>query len=110
MLATVTLEGEREDSLRRAETQDGAQWVERLLESSPEQRSDRHQMESSPTPVRDHVAEFRVDDDGTSTVVWTAEFEPTLVDFRTIGNIRAFLKAGLAAIEDLHRPVLKYTS
>ena len=83
-----------------------------LTESAPGQRVYRYRIESSPIPVRDYVAEFRVDDngDGTSTVVWSAEFEPTVTDFRTVENIRDFLKTGLGAIVDLHRPVLKYTS
>ena len=98
--------------LRYARSQDGEFAVERLIESAPERRFYRYRLVPSPAPVRDYVAKFRVDDigDGTSTVAWSAEFEPTLDDFRTIGNIRAFLKAGLAAIVDLHRPVLKYTS
>ncbi len=112
MLAKVTTEGERENSLRRVETQDGEHWVERLTESAPGQRFYRYRIETSPMPVRDFVAEFRVDDngDGTSTVVWSAEFEPTVTDFRTVENIRAFLKSGLGAIVDLHRPVLKDSS
>jgi hypothetical protein len=48
-------------------------------------------------PVRDYVAGLRVEDngDGTSTVVWSAEFEPTSTSFRTIEEIGEFPKSGL---------------
>lgn len=110
MLASVTLEGEGQDVSRRARSHDGELTVERLLESAPERRSYRYRIVSTPAPVRDYAAEFRVEDngDGTSTVVWSAEFEPTVKDFQTTEIIRSFLKAGLAAIVDLHRPVLKF--
>ena len=109
MLAKVTSEGERKGALRWIEGRDGSRQTERLLESSSEQRFYRYRMESSPMPVRDYVAELRVEDngDGTSTVVWSAEFEPTLEDFRTSEIIRDFLKVGLSSIEALQPRVLK---
>lgn len=109
MLAKVTTEGEGEGAVRMAEGRDGTRQTERLLESSLEQRFYRYRMESGPTPVRGYVAELRVEDngDGTSTVVWSAEFEPTLTSFRTIEEIQEFLKSGLDSIVHLHRPVLK---
>jgi mxaD protein len=111
MLARVTTEGEGEGegALRMVEGRDGTRQTERLLESSPEQRFYRYKMESGPMPVRDYVAELRVEDngDGTSTVVWSAEFEPTTTSFRTIEEIQEFLKSGLDSIVHLYRPVLK---
>ena len=109
MLARVTTEDDGEGALRTAEGQDGMRQTERLLESSPEQRFYRYRLESSPMPVRDYVAELRVEDngDGTSTVVWSAEFEPTMTSFRTIEEIDEFLKSGLDGIAHLHRRVLK---
>ena len=109
MLARVTTEGEGEGALRTAEGRDGTRQTERLLESSLEQRFYRYTMESGPMPVRDYVAELRVEDngDGTSKVIWSAEFEPTLTSFRTIEEIQEFLKSGLDSIVHLHRPVLK---
>jgi hypothetical protein len=109
MLAKVTSEGEAEDSLRFAETRGGARQTERLIKGDPGQHFYRYRMESSPMPVRDYIGELRVEDngDGTSTVVWSAEFEPTLSGFRTVEEIRDFLKVGLQSIADLHRRVLR---
>jgi len=109
MPATVTSEGETEGSLRFAETRDGARQTERLIKSAPEQFFYRYTLESGPMPVRDYAAELRVKDDGdnASTVVWSAEFEPTLTDFRTVEQIRDFLKVGLRSIVVLHRRVLR---
>lgn len=109
MLARVRTEGEGEGALRIVEGRDGTRQTERLLENSREHRFYRYKMESGPMPVRDYVAELRVEDngDGTSTVVWSAEFEPTLTSFRTIEEIQESLKSGLDSIAHLHRPVLK---
>lgn len=87
-----------------AEGKDGSRQIERLLEAAPEQHLYRYQMEKTAMPVRDYTAEFRVDDnhDGSSTVVWSAEFEPTSNDARTVESIRGFLKAGLDNIATSH--------
>jgi hypothetical protein len=64
----------------------------------------RNRLEWTAMPVRDHSAELRAQDngDGTSTVLWSAEFEPTADDSQTIAGIRSFLKAGLDNIAALH--------
>ncbi len=94
MLATVTAEGEDIGALRRARSIDGLRT--------------RCRWRPGHLPVKG-VGELRVDDngDGTSTVVYSARFEPTLSDFRSIEEIRGFLKTGLSSIVDLHRKVLK---
>lgn len=97
MLAKVTSEGEQNGSLRIAETRDGSRQTERLLETHPGRHAYRYQMEKTAMPVRDYVAELRVEDNGdeTSTVVWSAEFEPTADNAKTAEAIRGFLRAGL---------------
>jgi hypothetical protein len=82
MLAKVESEGEREGCLRTAEARDGSRQTERLLETAPDRHFYRYRMESTPMPVRDYLAELRVEDnrDGTSTVVWAAEFQSTTDD------------------------------
>ena len=54
-------------------------------------------MESSPLPVRDYPAEFRVraDGDGGSIVEWSSEFEITADDREAARDlVRQFLVAG----------------
>lgn len=109
MLATVTSAGEDVGSLRRTKARDGATSIERLIDRSSERRFYRYRILSTPLPVRDYVGELRVDDngDGTSTVVYSASFQPTITDFRTIEEVRSFLKTGLGSIVDTHRKALK---
>jgi mxaD protein len=97
MLAQVRSEGEREGSLRTAQGRDGNRQTERLLEMHPDRHAYRYRMEGSAMPVRDYVAELKVEDNGdkTSTVVWSAEFEPTADDAKTADTVRGFLRAGL---------------
>ena len=94
MLAEVTSAGEEIGSLRRTKARNGATSIERLIDRSPEKRFYRYRILSTPLPVRNYVGELRVDDngDGTSTVVFSARFEPTLADFRTTEEIRSFLQ------------------
>lgn len=107
MLAKVESEGERAGSLRTAEGRDGSRQTERLLEMAPDQRFYRYRTESSQLPIRDYMAELRVEDnrDGTSMVVWSAEFKPTADGTQTIERIRGFLKAGLDSLGTLHNKV-----
>ncbi|TPJ77168.1 acetolactate synthase catalytic subunit [Mesorhizobium sp. B2-6-2] len=97
MLAKVTSEGEQKGSLRIAETRDGSRQTERLLEKQPGRHAYRYRMEKTAMPVRDYVSELRVEDNGdeTSTVVWSADFEPTADKEKTVEAIRGFLRAGL---------------
>lgn len=96
-LSKVDSEGERPGALRSAEGKDGSRQVERLLEANPMQHRYRYRMEKTAMPLRGYTAELRIEDnlDGTSTVVWSAEFAPTSDDTETIDRVRAFLKAGL---------------
>ncbi len=109
MVAKVTSEGDEVGSVRRIETTDGATSIERLIEISSAPFFYRYSIEASPLPVRDYVGELRVDDngDGTSTVVWAADFELALSSFRTLEGVRSFIKTGLTSISDQHRRVLK---
>ncbi|CDN57901.1 MxaD protein (plasmid) [Neorhizobium galegae bv. officinalis bv. officinalis str. HAMBI 1141] len=104
MLAGVDSEGEREGCLRVAKGQDGSRQTERLLETEPEHHLYRYRMEETAMPVRHYSAEFRVDDngDGTSTVVWSAVFEPMPDGSKAVEVIRQFLKAGLDNISSMH--------
>ena len=109
MLAAVTSAGEEVGSLRRTRMMDGATSIERLIDRAPDQRFYRYRIISTALPVRNYVGELRVDDngDGTSTVVFSARFEPTLADFRTVEEIRSYLKTGLGSIVDTHRKPLE---
>lgn len=109
MLAKVTTEGEGVGALRRAKSIDGATSIERQTERSSANRFYRYKILSTALPVRDYDGELRVNDngDGTSTVVLSARFELTLSDFRTIEELRGFLKEGLSSIVDMRRRVLK---
>ncbi len=83
LMAKVTSEGEEVGSARRIETIESATFVERLTEMSSAPFFYRYRVETSPMHVRDSVGELRVDDngDGTSTVVWSADFELALFRF-----------------------------
>lgn len=74
------------------------------LGAAPGRHLYRHRMEKTEMPVRDYAAELRVEDnrDGTSTVVWSPEFEPMLDDAKTFDGVRSFMKAGLDNIACLY--------
>ncbi|WP_246679123.1 SRPBCC family protein [Mesorhizobium sp. B2-6-2] len=59
----------------------------------PDRHVYRYRMEKTSTPVRNYVAELKVEDNGakTSTVVWSADFEPTADEEKTLEAIRGFL-------------------
>ena len=96
-LAKVESDGELEGSLRTAEGRDGSRQTERLLEIAPDRHFYRYRMEATQMPVRDYVAELRVQDggDGTSTIIWSADFEPGAGNEEVAETIRGFLRAGL---------------
>lgn len=109
MLARVDSEGERPGCRRTAEGRDGSRQVERLLEISSERHCYRYRMESTGMPLRDYVGELRVENDGGSgsTVVWSADFEPTGDDeAQIVESVYSFIKAGLQNLERLHRSAL----
>lgn len=102
MLAQVEAEGDGPGAIRRATTHDGSQQVERLQEIDAAGHFYRYTMESSAMPVRDYMAEFRVQPggDGTSTVRWTADFETTSDDpASTVDMVQGFLAAGLDSLK-----------
>ena len=101
MLSRVESDGEQIGCVRKAQARDGTKQTERLVDCMPGRHSYRYRMEKTAMPVRDYTAELRVDDnhDGTSTVVWSAEFEPLADDRKAAENVRSFLKAGLDNLE-----------
>ena len=105
MLAKVTAEGEQAGCLRTAEGRDGSRQTERLLDVALVRRSYRYRIETTSMPVRGYTAELRVEDnrDGTSTIVWSADFEPTADERKTTEAIRSFLKAGLKNAVRMYR-------
>jgi mxaD protein len=106
LLTRVDSEGESAGCRRTAEGQDGSRQVERLLESSPQRRFYRYRMETTRMPVRDYVGELRVENDGESgsTVVWSADFEPSGADeARVAESVHSFISAGLHNLERVYR-------
>lgn len=98
MLAQVEVDGDGPGAIRTATTHDGSQQVERLHEIHTTEHFYRYTMEASPMPVRDYVAEFRVQSDtnGNSTIRWTADFETTSDDpASTVDMVQQFLTTGL---------------
>ncbi|AEH90818.1 SRPBCC family protein [Mesorhizobium opportunistum] len=104
LLDKVESEGEREGCRRTAEAKDGSRQTERLFETDAEQHFYRYGIESTTMPVRDYVAEFKVQDnhDGTSTVVWLAEFQPEADEPKATEAIRDFLRTGLNNLAAVH--------
>jgi len=95
---------QHEGPVRIPVDRDGNRQTERLLESSAEHHFYRYRMESTGLPVRDWHAELRVDDnrDGSSTVVWSAEFEPVADNVETTARIGNFMRAGLDHLAATH--------
>ena len=105
MLANVETTGEREGALRTAEGRDGSKQVERLMHIAPSEHFYRYEMEATTAlPVSDYVGEFRINDegDGTSTVIWSAEFKDTSNDGGGSTSTQAFLKAGVDKLKALY--------
>ena len=102
MVTAATCDGEAIGAVRRVLGIDGQVSVDRLTDRSSRPFFYRYRVEETQMPVSDYVGELRVEqnEDGASTVVWSADFELTLSDFRTIENVRAFLKTGLTAVKD----------
>lgn len=105
LLVSVKSDGNKVGARRIAVAQDGSRQVERLQAHDPERRFYCYAIEQTSMPVRDYVGELRVDDcgDGTSTVVWSADFEVT--DGNQAGTVSAveqFLQAGVDSLEKEH--------
>jgi hypothetical protein len=95
-------EGEEPGATRSVETRDGTKWVERELEVDPQHRLYRYEATSDELPIADFRGEFRIREDGPSkcTVVWTAQFEVTSGDEKTVSDaVREFFRAGVRSIE-----------
>ncbi len=110
MLAALESEGEEPGARRWAHGRDGRTQVERLANANPLQRSYIYAIESTPMPVKNCVAELRVDDngDGTSTIVWQSEFDVRDdVDAqdrrRVVSEIEDFFRAGLDRLKEHYR-------
>jgi Polyketide cyclase / dehydrase and lipid transport len=102
MLKKVEADGEHEGCQRVAETRDGIRQTERLLQVAPHRYL--YRIENTAMPVRDYVAELRVEDNGdhTSTVIWSAAFVTQDDDEDTVAVVRKFLKAGLDNLSAMH--------
>ncbi len=98
MLASVEGAGEQPGAIRKAKGRDGREQIEQLQDIDPSEHFYRHEMVSTPMPVRDYIGTFRVRDnrDGTSTVQWSSDFAVTSEDPSKIaGMVQDFLAAGL---------------
>jgi len=102
MLRKVESTGNHEGCQRVAETRDGSRQTERLLKIEP--HGYLYRMEETALPLRDYVAELRVQDNGdhTSTVIWSAAFVAKDGDEGTVAAVRNFLKAGLDNLSAMH--------
>src|SRR5262245_47955570 len=105
LLMAVESDGECSGSLRTATTKDGSRQTEQLLQMDPARHFYRYCMETSASPVRDYIAELRIRDngDGTSTVIWSADFEPMPGSPSPVEAIRAFSRSGLDNVAKQHR-------
>jgi catechol 2,3-dioxygenase-like lactoylglutathione lyase family enzyme len=104
-LSAVEVHGVGPGTLRTAHLRDGRWQRERLTDDQSARHRYRYTIVATSLPVRDHVAEFLLDDngDGTSTVRWSAEFEVSEGDeAEAISAIRAFLRAGLENLAAIH--------
>ena len=104
LISRLQSEGEVPGARREAETLTGETEVDRLEEMCPPERFYRYRIEQTPMPVRNCMAELRVDDngDGTSTVNWRSEFEVTAGDeARAVQGVQDFLDAGLDNLQKL---------
>jgi len=104
-LARVEGHGEDPGSFRTAEASDGSKQIERLQEIDPQRHFYRYTMVSTPMPVTDYAAEFRVrpEDEHFCKVFWTADFHVNSGNEAEVaGMIRAFFDAGLQSLQRKH--------
>jgi hypothetical protein len=102
MLERVEGTGEQPGAFRRPHTTQGQEQVERLEEIDPQQHFYRYSIVTSPMPVSNYVAESRVREnaDGTSRVLWSADFKVTNGDeSATAQMVRDFFTTGLEALK-----------
>ena len=99
-VATCDVERHGEVIHRHIRTVDGAERLERELGDHPADYSYTYEILSSPLPVRDHRAIFRVvaAPEG-STVIWSSTFEPADASVEEAAKlITAIYEAGLESI------------
>jgi hypothetical protein len=102
-LERVDSEGEQPGAHRTAHTMGGMRQIECLLECKPEERRYRYEINASPLPVRNYVAEIKVDDtgDGTSRVTWYADFEAPGKQLAEVTHtVEDFYRAGLRSLKE----------
>jgi mxaD protein len=102
LIKTLSTTGDGVGATRVVESATGARSVERLLDAPPGAHRYRYTMESTSLPLRDHVAELAVRDngDGTSTVEWSSEFKVTGGDeAETVQHMHDFMATGLEHVK-----------
>ncbi|HTP96939.1 MAG TPA: SRPBCC family protein [Burkholderiales bacterium] len=90
--------GETKGSTRTLSLAGGGEIVEKLEAVSPTERLYKYSIVSGPLPVADYLAEIRVIDnqDGTSTVEWSSQFEPkNATESDAVKAIQGVYQAGL---------------
>src|SRR5262245_55348485 len=91
LLDRAAIEGRR----RIPYDENGIRHVETLQESDAQRRCYRYTIDESPMPIRNYIAELRVDDnhDGTSTVRWSGDFDVADQERdKTVAIIESFFK------------------
>jgi hypothetical protein len=88
--------GDDKGSTRTLTLAGGGQIEERLEDLSAQERLCRYTILSGPLPVSNYIAEIRVRDngDGTSTVEWSSDFEPTGTESDAVKTIQGIYQAG----------------
>ncbi|PSK98696.1 mxaD protein [Haloactinopolyspora alba] len=104
-LTSTSTDGAEPGARRTAIAADGSQQIEQLVHIDPANRYYRYTMESTPLPVADYVAEFRIDPiDGSSCVIrWTADFRATSgQEADAVDTVQSFLAAGVEELRQRH--------
>ena len=95
-IAKCEATGDKKGSTRTLSLAGGGKIEERMEDSSENERLCRYTILSGPLPVANYIAEIRVRDngDGTSTVEWSSEFEPTGNESEAVKTIQGIYQAG----------------
>ncbi|MFW5679286.1 MAG: SRPBCC family protein [Pseudomonadota bacterium] len=102
MVATCDVERHGEVVHRHIRTVDGGELLEREIGDHPDDHSYTYEILSSPLPVRQYRAIFRVlPDNGGSKVIWSSTFEPADVPIDEAAMaVTAIFDAGLRSIAE----------
>jgi hypothetical protein len=103
LLTRVDSEGEQPGAHRTAHMRSGNRQVECLLECRPEERRYRYEVNATPLPVKNYIAEIKVDDngDGSSRVTWCADFDtPGSRLEHVTRTVEDFYRAGLRQLKE----------